>query len=270
MSVSSDEQRSSERPVEIGPPPYYHRSDCHICRKQDGLKAGSELLDAPRPGGYIVEGEYFLAEHAPMQESSAGTVILEARRHLLDFGEMTPAELAEFGSIVHRLVPAVKAAAGVQRVYLLAVMERSPHFHLWLVPKKNEGELRGVAYLAQQPPLTASYSAAEAMSGKIREQFGQVLSSYRRSWPRAGKRDAGRVAVNAGDFLGDLPPGGFVEQPFATEALVDGHDFPITVNAGSALTVRRRRPCIHREQDTNNRAGFVCLGRCPAGRPLRQ
>jgi diadenosine tetraphosphate (Ap4A) HIT family hydrolase len=224
MSVSSDEQRSSERPVEIGPPPYYHRSDCHICRKQDGLKTGSELLDAPRPGGYIVEGEYFLAEHAPMQESSAGTVILEARRHLLDFGEMTPAELAEFGSIVHRLVPAVKAAAGVQRVYLLAVMERSPHFHLWLVPKKNEGELRGVAYLAQQPPLTASYSAAEAMSGKIREQFGQVLSSYRRSWPRAGKRDAGRVAVNAGDFLGDLPPGGFVEQPFATEALVDGHD----------------------------------------------
>ena len=72
MSVSSDEQRSSERPVEIGPPPYYHRSDCHICRKQDGLKTGSELLDAPRPGGYIVEGEYFLAEHSPLQESSAG------------------------------------------------------------------------------------------------------------------------------------------------------------------------------------------------------
>jgi hypothetical protein len=80
MSVSSDEQRSSERPAEIGPPPYYHRSDCHICRKQDGLKTGSELLDAPRPGGYIAEGEYFLAEHAPLQESSAGTVILEARR----------------------------------------------------------------------------------------------------------------------------------------------------------------------------------------------
>jgi protocatechuate 3,4-dioxygenase beta subunit len=65
------------------------------------------------------------------------------------------------------------AATGVQRVYLLAVMERAPHFHLWLVPKKDEGELRGVAYLAQQPPLTASYSAAEAMSRKIREQFDQ-------------------------------------------------------------------------------------------------
>jgi diadenosine tetraphosphate (Ap4A) HIT family hydrolase len=173
MSVSSGEKPSRERPVEIGPPPYYHRSDCNICRKQDGLKTGSELLDVPRPGGYIVEGEHFLAEHAPLQESSAGTVIVEARRHLLDFGEMTPAELAELGSILNRLVPAIKAATGVQRVYFLALMERAPHFHLWLVPKKNEGELRGVAYLAQQPPLTTSYSEAEAMSHKIREQFEQ-------------------------------------------------------------------------------------------------
>jgi diadenosine tetraphosphate (Ap4A) HIT family hydrolase len=173
MSIPAGEKQSSERPVEIGPPPYYHRSDCNICRKQDGLKTGKELLDVPRPGGYIVEGEHFLAEHAPLQESSAGTVIFEARRHLLDFGEMTAVELAEFGSTLHRLVPAVKAATGVQRVYFLAVMEHSPHFHLWLVPKKDEGELRGVAYLAQQPPLTTSYSEAEAMSRKIREQFKQ-------------------------------------------------------------------------------------------------
>jgi diadenosine tetraphosphate (Ap4A) HIT family hydrolase len=173
MSIPAGEKQSSERPVEIGPPPYYHRSDCNICRKQDGLKTGKELLDVPRPGGYIVEGEHFLAEHAPLQESSAGTVMFEARRHLLDFGEMTAVELAEFGSTLHRLVPAVKAATGVQRVYFLAVMEHSPHFHLWLVPKKDEGELRGVAYLAQQPPLTTSYSEAEAMSRKIREQFKQ-------------------------------------------------------------------------------------------------
>jgi diadenosine tetraphosphate (Ap4A) HIT family hydrolase len=171
MSVSSEEKPSSERPVEVGPPPYYHRSDCHICQKQDGVKTGSALLDVPRPGGYIVEGENFLAEHAPLQESSAGTVILEARRHLLDFGEMTPTELADVGSILKRLVPAIKAATGVQRVYFLAVMEHSPHFHLWLVPKKNEGELRGVEYLAQQPPLTASRDAAEAMSRKIRAEL---------------------------------------------------------------------------------------------------
>jgi diadenosine tetraphosphate (Ap4A) HIT family hydrolase len=173
MSVSAGEKQSGEGPVEIGPAPYYHRSDCNICRKQDGLKTGSGLLDVPRPGGYIVEREHFLAEHAPLQESSAGTVIVEARRHLLDFAEMTPAELAELGPILNKLVLAIKAATGVQRVYYLAVMERAPHFHLWLVPKKNEGELLGAAYLAQHPPLTTSFSEAEAMSVKIREQFEQ-------------------------------------------------------------------------------------------------
>jgi diadenosine tetraphosphate (Ap4A) HIT family hydrolase len=102
MSIPS-EKPSSERPAETGPPPYYHRSDCNICRKQDGLKTGSALLDTPIPGGYVVEGEHFLAEHAPRQESGAGTLIVEARRHLLDFGDMTPAESAELGSVLHRL-----------------------------------------------------------------------------------------------------------------------------------------------------------------------
>jgi diadenosine tetraphosphate (Ap4A) HIT family hydrolase len=173
MSISSEENQSGEPQPEVGPPPYFHRSDCHICGKQDGLKTGSALLDAPSPGGYIVEGEHFLVEHAPLQESSAGSVIVEARRHLLDFAEMTPDELAELGSVLNRLVPAVKTATNVQRVYYLAVMERAPHFHLWLVPKKGGGEPLGAAYLAQQPPLTATYSDAEAMSRQIRERFDQ-------------------------------------------------------------------------------------------------
>jgi hypothetical protein len=84
---------------------------------------------------------------------------------------MTQPESVELGSVLHRVVPAVKAATGVERVYFLALMERAAHFHLWLVPKKSEGSLLGVEYLAQQPPLTASLSAAEAMSRKIRAEF---------------------------------------------------------------------------------------------------
>jgi hypothetical protein len=41
----------SEGAAEIGPPPYYHRSDCNICRHQDGLKTGTVLLDTTLPGG---------------------------------------------------------------------------------------------------------------------------------------------------------------------------------------------------------------------------
>jgi diadenosine tetraphosphate (Ap4A) HIT family hydrolase len=160
-----------EGSAEIGPPPYYHRSDCNICRQQDGLKTGSELLDAPRPDGHIVEDEHYLVEHAPLKSAGAGTVIVQARRHLLDFGEMTPAETADFGSLLHQLVPAVKAATGVERVYYMALMERVAHVHLWLVPKKDEGDLRGLAYLAQHPPLTASVSEAEAISQKIKAEL---------------------------------------------------------------------------------------------------
>jgi diadenosine tetraphosphate (Ap4A) HIT family hydrolase len=112
-------------------------------------------------------------KHAPLQESSEGTVILESMRHLLDFADMNPNELAELGQILHKLVPAVKAATGVQRVYYLAVMERAPRFHLWLVPKENDGQRRGVAYLAQQPPRTATHAAAEQMALQIREHFEQ-------------------------------------------------------------------------------------------------
>jgi hypothetical protein len=50
-------------------------------------------------------------------------------------------------------------------------MERAAHFHLWLIPKKNIGELRGAEYIAQVPPLTSSFKDAEAMSQKIRAAF---------------------------------------------------------------------------------------------------
>ncbi len=163
--------------AEVGPPPYFHRSDCNICKKQDGVKTGSELLDYPPPGGYIVEQEHFLVEHAPIQESSAGTVIVEARRHLLDSGDMTAAESKELGEILHHLLPAVKSATGVERVYYLALMERAAHFHLWLVPKKEIGDLRGVDYMAQRPPLTTPISEAAAMAEQIRAGFDRSMRS---------------------------------------------------------------------------------------------
>jgi diadenosine tetraphosphate (Ap4A) HIT family hydrolase len=148
--------------VEIGPPPFYHRSDCFICKVHDALEG--------EPEGYILEGKHFVVEHAPVNLAHAGTVIVASRRHLLDFAEMRPAESAELGTILKRLVPAVKAATGAHRVYFLALMERAPHFHLWLVPKKKGGALRGVAYLAHRA-APASSSAAEAISKKIRRRL---------------------------------------------------------------------------------------------------
>jgi diadenosine tetraphosphate (Ap4A) HIT family hydrolase len=161
--IIPEETRSSKRPVEIGPAPYYHQSDCKICLMQDGQFP-------PLVGEHVVEGKWFVAQHAPLKQSNAGTVLVVARRHLLDFGEMTPAESAELGAILRRLVPALKAATGAHRVYFLALMERVAHFHLWLVPKKKGGRLKGVAYLARRP-VPASKRAARAIVRKIRNEL---------------------------------------------------------------------------------------------------
>jgi diadenosine tetraphosphate (Ap4A) HIT family hydrolase len=133
-----------------------------------------------------VAGEHFAAAHAPLQESSAGAVIVEARRHLLDFGEMTPAESAELGSILNRLVPAIKAAAGVQRVYFLALMERAPHFHLWLVPKKNEG------------PAGSGLPGAVAASYYLLQRGRSGVTQDRRA-ARAGLTPGGYVGKGLGE-----------------------------------------------------------------------
>jgi hypothetical protein len=87
MLVYPEKTQSHKGPAEIGLGPWHHRSDCFICRKQEGM-------ETPPAGGYIFEGKYFLVEHAPLKMSHVGTVIIPARRHLLDFGEMTPAESA--------------------------------------------------------------------------------------------------------------------------------------------------------------------------------
>jgi hypothetical protein len=73
MFIYPEKRQSSKGPAKFGPPPWHHRSDCFICRKQDGI-------EAPPPGGYIVEGKYFLVEHAPLKMSNAGTVISNAER----------------------------------------------------------------------------------------------------------------------------------------------------------------------------------------------
>jgi diadenosine tetraphosphate (Ap4A) HIT family hydrolase len=163
MFVYPEKARSHKEPQEIGSRPWHHRSDCYVCRKQEGI-------EAPPSGGYIVEGRYFLVEHAPLKMSHVGTVIIQSRRHLLDFGEMTLAESTEFGSIMRGLVPAVKAVTGAHRVYYLSVNEHAPHFHLWLVPKKKNTKLEPLPFLSRRP-VPATKRGAEAISRKIRKQF---------------------------------------------------------------------------------------------------
>jgi diadenosine tetraphosphate (Ap4A) HIT family hydrolase len=136
--------------------------DCFICRKHAGEQA------AP-PGGYLYEAVHFRVCHAPVAMSVPGTLLVESRRHFLDFAAMTPEEATSYGLLLAQLYAAIKRALGAERVYTLVTLEGAAHFHTWLIPRAPDTEARGAAFLAQDHWCTEheALRAAEALGAEL-------------------------------------------------------------------------------------------------------
>lgn len=130
-------------------------AECFICRKQRGEE------ESP-PGGYLYEDASYRVCHAPAAMATPGTLIVESRRHFLDFAEMTPEEAAGYGPLLARLYAAIKHAVGAERVYTLVTLEGADHFHVWLVPRAPGETARGVALLAADRSCTEDEALATA------------------------------------------------------------------------------------------------------------
>ena len=115
---------------------------CFICRKHLGLEA------AP-PGGYIYEDEHWMVCHAPGKLGPLGTLFIESRRHFLDYSEMTLEESASLGNVLQIVYQALRTHTRAERIYQLTTMEGQPHFHSWLVPRREEDAERGLKFLAR-------------------------------------------------------------------------------------------------------------------------
>jgi hypothetical protein len=109
----------------------------------------------------VWESGHFRVTHAPVDRARPGSLIVATRRRVLDF-----AGAAEFGPLLPRLYPAVLAATGAERVHAVAAMGLVPHFHVWVVPRAAEAELRGIPHLAA--PGACAPEEAEAAVGRIR------------------------------------------------------------------------------------------------------
>jgi diadenosine tetraphosphate (Ap4A) HIT family hydrolase len=135
---------------------------CFICNKHAGE-------DAVPPGGYLHEGVYFRVCHAPAAMSVPGTLLVESRRHFLDFAEMTPEEATSYGLLLVQLYAAIKRALGAERVYTLVTLEGSAHFHTWLIPRAPHTQARGIAFLADDHACTQdeALGAAEALRAEF-------------------------------------------------------------------------------------------------------
>lgn len=139
-----------------------NQSACFVCRKHAGL-------EAVPPGGYLYDDAHFRACHAPAAIALPGTLLIESRRHALDFATMTPEEAADYGALLSRLYAAIKRVTGAERVYTLVTLEGASHFHSWHVPRLPHAAARGVALLAQDHACSEDEAVAAAEA--LREAF---------------------------------------------------------------------------------------------------
>jgi diadenosine tetraphosphate (Ap4A) HIT family hydrolase len=142
-------------------------TDCFICRKHAGEQA------AP-PGGYLYADEHFRVCHAPAEMAVPGTLLIESRRHILDFTEMTPAEAASYGALLSRIYPAIKRVVGAERVYTLVTLEGARHFHSWHIPRMPDAGLRGTQLLAAQQSCAPDEAIATAEA--VRAELSTAIS----------------------------------------------------------------------------------------------
>jgi diadenosine tetraphosphate (Ap4A) HIT family hydrolase len=123
-------------------------TDCSICARRTQDEAA----------GFVYEDEHWYALSSA-RSAVPGQLMLVAKRHFLDASEMESAEAASLGGVLRRLTTAIKQGIGAERVYVVTVVERTPHWHTWLIPRGADSETRGTPYL--NTVLTGGLSTSE-------------------------------------------------------------------------------------------------------------
>ena len=154
--------------------PAVDRPSCLICRKYGGGPVPMWAGWASPPGGHLVDDELWRVSHAPTAFAPLGTLLVESRRHYLDYAEMTGAEAASYGTLLGALMPVLKSVTGAERVHVFSNMEGAPHFHSWLMPRRA-GDVRGRPFLVD-PGRCTEPEAAETVAA-MRLLLEQARSS---------------------------------------------------------------------------------------------
>ena len=116
---------------------------CFICDKH----AGNTVQP---PGGYIYEDEYWMVCHFPAEQSVIGQLVIESKRHFLDFSDMTDEETKSYGSLVKKIYSHIKQVTGAERIYSLVTIDGVPHFHAHFIPRLSDSETKGMKFIIQE------------------------------------------------------------------------------------------------------------------------
>lgn len=103
--------------------------ECLFCAIQSGLM--------PPVGGPIYEDDLVYAHHYSDGEEPQylGHLVLETKRHIPDFADLTRAEAQAIGLLISQLSSALKTCAGAEKVYAVFYGEVTPHLHVHLTAR---------------------------------------------------------------------------------------------------------------------------------------
>lgn len=110
---------------------------CFLCRKHKGL-------EATPPGGYIYEDEHWMVCHAPVTMGPLGTLLIESKRHFLDYADMIDEEAESYGKILKKVYKAIHEHVDAERIYHVVTLEGEPHLHAWFLPRGRDVPERGL------------------------------------------------------------------------------------------------------------------------------
>lgn len=105
-------------------------NDCLICQKQENLSAYTGEVIAQRDGWVLTHFPYGLGENA-----IRGHLVLETRRHIQDFTDLTDDEAAALGGLIKLGSRAIKTILQAEHVYAFRINDKVAHLHVHLVPR---------------------------------------------------------------------------------------------------------------------------------------
>jgi len=127
------------------------------------------------PGGVIYEDEDWVVDHSISPVALKGWLIIKPRRHVEDFGDLSPEESARFGPLSRSAAAAVRDALGAERVYVCSFGEEWRHVHVHVVPRYPgmepvSWELLGLMWSGDSP-WTCSDDEAAAAAEAVRRAW---------------------------------------------------------------------------------------------------
>ena len=132
-------------------------------------------------GGIIYKDEYFILAQDP-EIPIDGFIIINSRRHINSFVEMTENERNSFIELLYKSEKAIKELNIAEKVTIVQE-ERSKHLHVWIFPHHdwmNEKFGKGISYLRDICAYAQEYATQDDKDkilndvNRIREYIDEI------------------------------------------------------------------------------------------------